>query len=113
MLAALSLVLVAFGHQPVRPANAGETLVAAYVLPDGTVSVLCIGGEDDTGGGSHSASTICGACLLTAAAGLCHPPADSLPDAGLSRHPASFPKADAPADRAFPPSAPPTAPPLA
>lgn len=67
LLCALSLLLVAFAHKPVlAPAAASGYVgvgIADYMLPDGTLPDLCLGGEED---GHHSGPTHCEACRIFA-----------------------------------------------
>lgn len=72
MLCALSLLLVAFAHQPL---SITETLsaykdvnVADYILPDGTLPELCLTGEGD--GPHHARVTHCEACRIVASVDL-------------------------------------------
>ncbi|WP_340160009.1 hypothetical protein [uncultured Hoeflea sp.] len=65
MLCALSLLLVAFAHKPLVTSAAASGYagvdIADYVLPDGTLPDLCLGGEAD---GHHSGPTHCEACRI-------------------------------------------------
>ena len=58
---------------------------AAYVLPDGSVALLCAPGDDH---GDHPGDPVrhgCDACLIASGALLPAPPADHSPAAGLLR----------------------------
>lgn len=74
MLCALSLLLVAFAHQPLTlsagaAAYAGVD-IADYVLPDGTLPDLCLDGGED---GHHSVSNHCEACRIVSSVDLPSP----------------------------------------
>lgn len=71
VLCALALLVVGFAHK--APALDGASIQPAeysqYVLPDGTLQVLCLSGE--TSGGEHDRSrdgSGCEACRLSASA---------------------------------------------
>ncbi|WP_417412203.1 DUF2946 family protein [Hoeflea sp.] len=74
IVCALSLLLVAFAHKPlVSPAAASAYAgvdVADFILPDGTLPDLCLGGEED---GHHSAFNHCEACRIFASVDLPSP----------------------------------------
>lgn len=61
------LVMAAFAHRAAPPTPAGMTLaeLAQYVLPDGSLPVLCAPGED-----GHIAVSHCEFCLIAGAANL-------------------------------------------
>jgi hypothetical protein len=65
MLCALSLLLVAFAHKPLVSSAAASAYVgvdvADFILPDGTLPDLCLGGEEE---GHHSAFNHCEACRI-------------------------------------------------
>jgi len=65
MLCALSLLLVAFAHQPLVSSAAASAYagvdIAEYVLPDGTLPSLCLDGGED---GHHSFVNHCEACRI-------------------------------------------------
>lgn len=67
MLCALSLLLVAFAHKPLVSSAAASAYVgvdvADFILPDGRLPDLCLGGEED---GHHSAFNHCEACRIFA-----------------------------------------------
>ncbi len=70
MICAIALLFVGFGHQ--APALAASTFAqgefAAYVLPDGTLPVICIADKDSRAqphGKKHQAG--CEACLVSGA----------------------------------------------
>jgi hypothetical protein len=64
----LAAATLGVGHRPLAAAGAAE--LAAYALPDGTLSLIC----RSTGSGilpdAKHACAVCDACLLTAAPGL-------------------------------------------
>ena len=65
VVSALALVLLAFAHQPIRPA--AQPYAAAYSLPDGSFADLCFGvdvAEADQGDG-HDGVPRCEACRLS------------------------------------------------
>ena len=72
ILCALSLLLVAFAHKPLgfsdKIAAYGQSDVAAFVLPDGSLPDICLTGGDSEG--HHDTFTGCEACRLVASAGL-------------------------------------------
>lgn len=81
IFSAMLLLSLGFGHAPVvaQPAS----FDAAYVLPDGSFSLLCMGGaaQDDAGRdrpASHHRHG-CDACLIASAALLPTPPLDHAP----------------------------------
>lgn len=55
------LVLAAFAHRPATPTPSGMSLIelARYVLPDGSLPVLCLPGQDGAVSGAH-----CEFCLI-------------------------------------------------
>ena len=74
IVCALSLLLVAFAHKPLVSSAAASAYagvdVADFILPDGTLPDLCLGGEED---GHHSAFNHCEACRIFASVDLPSP----------------------------------------
>ena len=73
MLCALSLLLVAFAHQPLVSSAAAayaDVDIAEYVLPDGTLPSLCLDGEED---GHHLFASHCEACRIVSSVDLPSP----------------------------------------
>jgi len=62
MLCILALSFAAFAHRAAPFASAADADLSAYMLPDGSLPVLCIGGEA-TGDAAFPAS-ICPFCVL-------------------------------------------------
>ncbi|MBO6639272.1 MAG: hypothetical protein JJ920_16425 [Roseitalea sp.] len=64
-----TLVMAAFAHRPAAPTPSGMTALemAQYVLPDGSLPVLCLPGQD-----GHISGGFCEFCLI---AGSAAPPA--------------------------------------
>lgn len=60
-----ALVLAAFAHRPAAPTPSGMTALelARYVLPDGSLPVLCLPGED-----RGASSVFCEFCLIAGGA---------------------------------------------
>lgn len=80
IICALALLLVGFAHKPPLLANSQIPLseIAQYVLPDGTLSVLCLPSEDGKANHDHrDIGSGCEACRLTASV-LLPAPADAL-----------------------------------
>lgn len=67
-------VLVGFAHRPIDPTVFAPTAAQETRLPDGSVAVLCLTGEDRGAPLPHAGSTICDACLIIAAPGLAAAP---------------------------------------
>jgi DUF2946 family protein len=71
MFCVLSLLLVAFAHKPLISSAAASAYVgvdaADFILPDGTLPDLCLGGEED---GHHSTFNHCEACRIFASVDL-------------------------------------------
>jgi len=111
-VAALALVLVAFGHGRMDAAQAGAPDLSAYAFPDGSLPVICFtGGEDHTGkGGSPNH---CKGCPVAVSALPVGPTAYDFAhhaEAAATVVAATF---EVVSRRVFPPQAPPQAPPLA
>lgn len=70
IMCALALLCLGLAHKPPVLATAGIPLteIAAYVLPDGTLPVLCVTSHDDGKAHPHDEgrSTGCEACRLNA-----------------------------------------------
>ena len=62
---AVALVLAAFAHRPLAPTPSGMSALelVRYVLPDGSLPVLCLPGQDERAG-----SRLCEFCLIAGAA---------------------------------------------
>jgi len=64
---ALASILAGLSH---RPPVAEPTSQIAWILPDGSAAVVCLGHEADKSTPHGGASGLCDACLITAAPGL-------------------------------------------
>jgi hypothetical protein len=113
LLGALSLVLVAFAHQPLNVGGTRLPDASAYALPDGSIPVICVTLPGDEGGKQASHRLPCAACLV--AGSVLVPVPDTI--AGHVARPVEpvvFVAIELPVVRAkFPPAAPPQAPPHA
>lgn len=82
VLCAIALLCIGLAHKPpvVFAASVPAGDVAEYILPDGTLPVLCLPGQDDDGKAhSHdfAPGSGCEACRLSASLLLPPPPATS------------------------------------
>jgi hypothetical protein len=79
IICAIALLCVGFAHKtPVIEPAIPLFELASYTLPDGTVPVLCLPSQDDSGTHhSHDGGTGCEACRITASIFL-PAPADSI-----------------------------------
>ena len=69
--------MAGFSHAPIVTRDAAPAIdLSAYVLPDGTVPVICINAPADGDAPQAGGHRACDACLLTAAPGLCASPAE-------------------------------------
>ncbi|WP_422373107.1 hypothetical protein [Hoeflea sp.] len=95
ILCALSLLLVAFAHNPLgfpdRMAAYGEADLAAFVLPDGSLPDICI--TDEGSEDHHDAFAGCEACRLVSSAGLPPAPGDIAFNCPLSAETPAFAEA--------------------
>lgn len=90
LFCAAVLLSLGFAHKPLQARPMPAPTEAAYVLPDGSVALLCAAGADHR---DHPADRIrhgCDACLIASGALLPAPPADHSPAAGLLQ-PIRFP----------------------
>jgi len=71
ILYALASISVGFAHRAY--VNAVPAELAQFVLPDGTLPIIC-GGAKDPRGGDPGHEPACDACCLTSAPGLIAPP---------------------------------------
>ncbi|MBR0555947.1 hypothetical protein J5J10_09680 [Ciceribacter sp. L1K23] len=112
ILCAIALLFVGLAHKtPVIASQSISTAeLAQYVLPDGTIPVLCLDDEGTPHG--HDVGTGCDACLLSASI-LLPAPQDEVgrPVAHLAEVFAPF-RAEAFYRQLFPPNAAPRAPPI-
>lgn len=116
IVCAVALLCVGFAHKP--PALGAQPLppllLAQYALPDGTLPVLCLPGDDGDDGGDahrHGFGTGCEACRLAADIFLPRPASSS---SWLLPRPAGgvlVPRIEAFSRHLFPPSSSPRAPP--
>lgn len=84
IICALALILVGFAHQPPRiPTTVPASEMAAYVLPDGTLPVLCDLANLDDDDHSHDPGR-CEACVLSASTLLPPPPTLVIPTPRLA-----------------------------
>ena len=109
---ALSLALLAFGHQPLFLPRAGTLAVAAHAFPDGSQPVICLTDAAGKGDQKQAHRHDCDACRVSSAFFM--PAPECLAEAGRIVAPAALPLPSAPPviRAAYPPSAPPQAPPL-
>jgi hypothetical protein len=112
-LSALSLIFVAFAHQPLDVSGPDIPDASAYALPDGTIPVICVTLPGDKSDAHIGHGLPCGACLV--AASILVPTPAEVPGPSVEPGPAVvYASADLRIERsAFPPSAPPQAPPFA
>ena len=113
LFGALSLILVAFAHQPLDLGASNIPDASAYALPDGSVAVICVTLPGDKGDAHIAHDLPCGACLI--AGSILVPAPAEIPGPSFE---AAYAITHAPAvllvaRAAFPPSAPPQAPPFA
>lgn len=109
MICAMLLVFLGFASRPITAAATPLPDVAGYVLPDGTVSSLCLSGQADEQG--KHAGIRCEACRLASSVALPVPPAEARE---IARTPTTLAFAFAPESLGrliFPPNAPPRGPP--
>lgn len=115
ILCAIALLFVGLSHKPptVHASTFTPAELAAYTLPDGTLPVLCLPSQDETGkSNSHDLGNGCEACRLMSATLLPEPPTVGgiavlhTPDRYIPRRNEAFYR------QLFPPNAPPRAPPL-
>lgn len=70
VLCALAFLMLGFAHKP-PVADAGQipaSEIAAYILPDGTLPVLCLPSQDGKAKHhGHETGSVCEACRLAAA----------------------------------------------
>lgn len=72
VLCAIALVWASVAHRPIIISNTSQTVdLSAYVLPDGTIPVICFGGEGD---GKNTSSQACPFCTLASAVIFPEPP---------------------------------------
>jgi hypothetical protein len=112
LVCALSLALVAFGHQPLSLPRAGTLAVAAHAFPDGSQPVICLTDTAGKGDPQQAHRHGCDACRISSAffipAPDCLAVAERMDASAVPPLPAMPPIIRA----AYPPSAPPQAPPL-
>lgn len=79
IICAIALLCVGFAHKtPVIESAIPPVELAAYTLPDGTIPVLCLPSQDDSGKHhGHDRGPVCEACRITASIVL-PAPADSI-----------------------------------
>ena len=113
LVCALALVLVGFSHKvPSFAAAPSPTELSAYVLPDGTIPVICFSGQDEDGGSSCQLyGTGCEACLISSAAMLPLPLDSDRNPIVIPLETLTPPSAPASRRHVFPPNAAPRAPP--
>ena len=113
LLGALSLILVAFAHQPLDLRGSSLPDASAYAFPDGSIPVICVtlGGEKGDAHVTHGMP--CGACLVAGSVLVPAPAEISGPTFELAYSTTDAPPAPLIARAAFSPAAPPQAPPFA
>jgi hypothetical protein len=110
---ALSLVLVAFAHQPLDVNGSGIPDASAYAFPDGSIPVICVTLPAEKGDAQVAHGLPCGACLIAASIVVPTPgeiPGPSVEPGQMVAYATAGPLI---VRSAFPPSAPPQAPPFA
>lgn len=75
---AVLLLSLGFGHKPAYAQTAPLSFDTAYVLPDGSFSLLCLAGADE-GKPGKTGWHGCEACLIAGGALLPQPPVDHVP----------------------------------
>jgi hypothetical protein len=113
LLSALSLVLVAFAHQPLEAQGRGVPDASAYAFPDGSIPVICVTLPAKSSSSPAAHLLPCGACLIAGSVLVPIPAGFAAPSFEAERAVVHAPAERLLARRAFPPSAPPQAPPLA
>ena len=68
VLYGLAMLALPFAHAPIATRSAPD--LAAFVLPDGSLPLLCTSGADKSAPGAPVQAHKCVACTLTAAPGL-------------------------------------------
>jgi hypothetical protein len=111
-LCALSLALVAFGHQPLSLPRSGTLAIAAYAFPDGSQPVICLTDTAGKGDQKSAHGHGCDACRISSAFALQLPCFAVLAVSDRRESPLPLPPASPVIRAAYPPSAPPQAPPL-
>lgn len=112
LVCALSLALLAFGHQPLALPRTGTLAVAAHAFPDGSRPVICLTDAAGKGDRQQAHRHGCDACRISSAFFL------PLPDCAVpavhvaAESPLPLPSAPRVVRATYPPSAPPQAPPL-
>lgn len=64
MIGLFALIMAGFAHKPVDLADSQDADLAGYVLPDGTLPVLCLTGDNDSGSGQRAHQDACDFCRL-------------------------------------------------
>ena len=113
LLGALSLILVAFAHQPLDLRGSRLPDASAYAFPDGSIPVICVTVGDDKGGAHVTHAMPCDACLVAGSILVPAPAEIPGPTLALAYSTTVAPTVPLIARAAFSPSAPPHAPPLA
>ena len=113
LLGALSLILVAFAHQPLDLRGYSLPDASAYAFPDGSIPVICVTLSDDRGGSHVTHAMPCDACLVAGSILVPAPAEIPGPTLALAYSTAAAPTVPLIARAAFSPSAPPHAPPFA
>lgn len=77
LLVVVALALTAFAHRAAPDNAPPATDFLAYVLPDGTLPVLCLTetGDEDSKGGHHQGSAACEFCRIAGSIAVAVPPA--------------------------------------
>lgn len=114
IMCALALFFVGFAHK--APAIAAESIpsaeLAQYILPDGTIPVLCLPGDEEGKSHGHDFGTGCEACLLSSSI-LLPAPQDAIErPVNLVAEVFAAIRAEAFYRQLFPPNAAPRAPPI-
>jgi len=109
---ALSLALVAFGHQPLALPRTNTLAIAAHAFPDGSLPFICVTNTAGKSDHKQAHRNGCDACRVSSSFFVLAP--DCVASVERIGLPAVLPLPSAPPviRAAYPPSAPPQAPPL-
>ncbi len=112
VLCALSLALLAFGHQPLQLPRTNTLAIAAHAFPDGTVPVICLTDAAGKGDQKQAHRNDCDSCRVSSSFFLAAPECPTSADSIAAEIRPQLPAPPLLARAAYPPSAPPQAPPL-
>ena len=113
ILCAIALLFVGFAHKPFPAlAQPSPAELSQYVLPDGSLTVICLSDHDDGAPHSGGLNSGCEACRLSAAILLPCPPVSGGEAMARTLAVLEPERQDTPHRQLFPPNAAPRAPPL-